>query len=328
MSQKCIEKKSSGIKFCFSTLLPLIICGVTIICDLVFEDLKRPKIFETPYFSYVMAAVAALFLVSCIVSVFSGRYREKYLPKIKFYTILLLVINFINLIVSKTNILPLVYFPSLDNILYSYIQYHGILFESFTESTKLFIMGLLYGCFFGIVLGTAIGWSKRLNYWIFPVVRFVGPIPTSVWVPFAIFVFPTLGGASEFIIALSAAFPITVLTSSGIQNISKEYFETGTLLGASTWYQIIHIAIPSALPQIFVGIFNGTTLAFMSLMVAELIGVQAGIGWYINWQQKVMSYADVYAGLIILAFMCFFAMKLLFLFRSKFLSWQEGVIRW
>ena len=69
-------------------------------------------------------------------------------------------------------------------------------------------------------------------------------------------------------------------------------------------------------------------MAFMSLMVAELIGVQAGIGWYINWQQKVMSFPDVYAALILLAFMCFIVMKVLFGFRKKFLGWQEGAIRW
>ena len=321
-------KNSSKIRFEISTLLPVLMTVIAIICDYIFPDLDRLKKMEHPYFMYLMAVVAIGFLASSIASSFIPAYREKYVPKVKFYTVLMFVANFANLVTAKTDWLPLIYFPSWDNILQTYIQYSQILMECVVASSKLYLLGILYGGVAGILIGTAIGWSKQANYWIFPIIRFIGPIPTSVWVPFAIFVFPTLGGASEFIIGLSMAFPTIVLTSSGIQNVSKGYFEVGSMLGASTLYQIVHIALPAALPQIFVGMFNGVTMAFMSLMVAELIGVQAGIGWYINWQQKVMSFPDVYAALILLALMCFIVMKVLFLFRKKFLNWQEGAIRW
>ena len=328
-STKALKNRSAkNVRKKISILMPVIMTLFAIICDYAFEDLNRLKKIEHPYFIYFMVIVGVGFGISGVASLLFSGYGEKYIPKIKFYSVMLLAANAANLITAKTDWLPVIYFPSWDNILQTYIQYSEILTECVVASSKLYLFGILYGGIAGIVLGTAIGWSKRANYWIFPIIRFIGPIPTSVWVPFEIFVFPTLGGASEFIIGLSMAFPIVVLTSSGIQNIPKGYFEAGSILGADTLYQIIHIALPAALPQIFVGVFNGVTMAFMSLMVAELIGVQAGIGWYINWQQKVMSFPDVYAALILLAFMCFIVMKVLFGFRKKFLGWQEGAIRW
>jgi NitT/TauT family transport system permease protein len=123
-------------------------------------------------------------------------------------------------------------------------------------------------------------------------------------------------------------FPTMVQTSSGIQNVSKGYYDVARTMGASTLYQIINIAIPAALPQIFVGLFSGVTTSFITLMMAELMGSKYGIGWYINWQQQIMSYSNVWMAFLILAVCCFLVLKGLFALRKKFLSWQEGIIRW
>lgn len=322
------KKSRTVIRFKSWTLLPVFMTILAIACDVVIKDVEQLKKVDRPYTIYALIIISVGFFVSSIVSIFSQKYREKYLPKIKFYVVLMAIGNVANLITSKTSWLPVIYFPSWDKILSSYFEYFDTLLKCVIASSRLYIFGVIYGGIAGIISGVAIGWSKRINYWVFPLIRFIGPIPTSVWVPFAIFIFPTLFGASEFIIAMSMAFPIIVLTSSGIQNVSKGYFEVGSTLGATVLYQIVHIAIPAAMPQIFVGIFNGVTMAFMSLMVAELIGVQAGIGWYINWQQKVMSFPSVYAALILLAIMCSLVMKLLFFFKRKLLRWQDGAIRW
>lgn len=321
-------EKSDGFLFCKSALLPILITLAGAALDCCFTDLDRLKIMDKPYFVYFMLMVAGCFAMSFAASCFIPSYRKRYLPKVKFYCVMMAAVGVTNLIIAKTDWLPVIYFPSYDHILWTYTQHAAFLAECVTASSKLYIMGVIYGWIAGLVIGTAVGWSQRVSYWISPITRFIGPIPTGVWVPFAVYFLPSLGAASQFVVALSMAFPMIVLTSSGIQNVPKEYFEVGSILGAGTMYQIIHIAIPAALPQIFVGMFNGVTMSFMSLMIAELIGVQSGIGWYINWRQRVMSFADVYASLILLALMCFITMKVLFIFRKKFLSWQEGIIRW
>ena len=52
-----------------------------------------------------------------------------------------------------------------------------------------------------------IGWSRIVGYWVHPVLRFIGPLPATAWLPFAFFTFPSSWSASMFLIALATAFP-------------------------------------------------------------------------------------------------------------------------
>ena len=65
-----------------------------------------------------------------------------------------------------------------------------------------------------------------------------------------------------------------------------------------------------------------------AIRAVEAIGAKYGIGWYINWQKEMMAYANVYAGLIIIAVTFFILITLLFKFRDHVLAWQKGVIKW
>ena len=123
-------------------------------------------------------------------------------------------------------------------------------------------------------------------------------------------------------------FPTTVLTSSGIANIKNSYFEAASTLGAGRWYQIRHIGIPAAMPSVFQGLFNGTSASFITLVIAEMLGAKYGLGWYINWQKEMMAYANVYAGLMLIAVSFSLIISLLLKVRNRALAWQKGVIKW
>jgi NitT/TauT family transport system permease protein len=118
------------------------------------------------------------------------------------------------------------------------------------------------------------------------------------------------------------------MTSSGIANIQNAYFEVSSTLGAGKYYQIFKVGVPAAMPHMFIGLFNGTCASFITLMTAEMLGVKNGIGWYINWQKDMMAYANVYAGLIIIAVTFSILITILFRARDKVLVWQKGVIKW
>ena len=153
-------------------------------------------------------------------------------------------------------------------------------------------------------------------------------IPSTAWIPLVLIAFPTAISASAFLIALAVWFPTTVLTSSGIASIPNSYFEVSSTLGAGSFYRIAKVGIPAAMPHMFLGLFNGTCSSFITLVTAEMLGAKYGIGWYINWQKEMMAYANVYAGLIIIAVTFFILITLLFKFRDRVLAWQKGVIKW
>lgn len=281
-----------------------------------------------PYFGYLMLLIAGWFCIVGITACIRKEYKVKYITKIKFYTVILLMLGLIDILTDKLMALPAVYFPSVNNVLASAIDEREMLLACTLYSVRLLFLGIIIGGTVGVFTGVLIGWSKTINYWIAPIARFVGPLPTAIWIPIALLVFPNLLSASVFIVALTMWFPTNVQTSSGIQNVTKGYYDVADTLGASTAYQIFHIAIPAAAPQIFVGIFSGVTASFISLMLAELMGAKYGIGWYINWKQQIMAYPNVWIALIILAILCYSTIQLLFILRKKFLGWQEGIIRW
>ena len=68
--------------------------------------------------------------------------------------------------------------------------------------------------------------------------------------------------------------------------------------------------------------------SFAVLVVAEMLGVKAGLGWYLQWAQGWAAYANMYAALLIMAFVCSGLITLLFCLRDRLLSWQRGLLRW
>jgi NitT/TauT family transport system permease protein len=224
--------------------------------------------------------------------------------------------------------LPLPFFPPPQAILEVYTDDFPKLLDSIFASMRLQLGGYLIGAAIGFVTGVSIGWSQRIGYWVHPVLRFIGPLPATAWLPIAFFTFPSSWSASTFLIALATGFPVTVLTWSGVASVSNAYYDVARTLGAKPSFLVLKVAIPAALPHVFVGLFMGLGSSFAVLVVAEMIGVKAGLGWYLQWAQGWAAYANMYAALIVMSLLCSGAITLLFRTRDRFLVWQKGVVKW
>jgi NitT/TauT family transport system permease protein len=229
---------------------------------------------------------------------------------------------------SKLGILPRPFYPSPDKVVTSVVGDWKMLLKSLVYSLRLLFTGYAIGSVLGFASGIAMGWNKRVNYWLTPVVRIIGPIPATAWIPIAMTVFPTSFAASVFLIVLGVWFPVTVMTSSGIANVPNAYFEVAKTLGAGRNYLIFKVAVPSAAPMIFIGLFSGLGIAFVTLVIAEMLGVKAGIGWYINWTQGWGEYGKVWGALLVLALVFSGLISLLFKIKDRVLVWQKGLIKW
>jgi NitT/TauT family transport system permease protein len=82
------------------------------------------------------------------------------------------------------------------------------------------------------------------------------------------------------------------------------------------------------MPHVFVGLFMGLGTSFAVLVVAEMLGVKAGFGYYLQWAQGWAAYANMYAALIIMALLFSGLISLLFGVRNRLLAWQKGLVRW
>jgi NitT/TauT family transport system permease protein len=231
-------------------------------------------------------------------------------------------------VTAKLGLLPLPFFPPPQAIFEVVIDDRGQLAAGIFASARLLATGYCLGAAVGFVTGIAIGWSRLAGYWIHPLLRFIGPLPATAWLPLAFFVFPSSFSASIFLIALATGFPVTVLTWSGVAGVNSTYYDVARTLGASQRFLVLKVAIPAAMPHVFVGLFMGLGNSFAVLVVAEMLGVKAGLGSYLQWAQGWAAYANMYAALLIMACLCSGLITLLFRLRDRLLSWQKGLVRW
>ena len=328
MAEEIKHDPKADFGFDYRAMLPLIALAITLVTDILIPNHKDAKYRELTNFQSFLTVALIVSAILFFITLFHNKFRRKYSGKAWFVGGFILFFDILNVVTVKYLLLPQLYFPSLNRVLEVYLEDYQFLLKCLGSSFSLLLEGLVIGTIVGVVTGILVGWSLNWNYWIYPIIRILGPIPSSTWVPLALVLFPTPRWAAVFIIAFGVWFQITILTSSGIQSVKKSYFEVSSTLGASNLQNLFHIAIPDALPSIFLGFFNATCGSFVALMAAEMLGVKAGIGWYINWQKEMLSYPNVYAGLIIIAVFCYLFITVQFKVRDKLLNWQKGVIKW
>lgn len=176
-----------------------------------------------PYFLLVMAVALALTAVLFLAGFAAPAFQKKYSGKAPFYTGILLFLCVLNILTAKTATLPVLYFPSLDRVFGVLVEDAAFLGKCLLYSLRLQVTGWVSGAVAGVLTGVAIGFSKGARYWIYPLVRVLGPIPSTAWIPLAMISFPTVVSASAFLIALAVWFPTSVLTASGISSIPNAY---------------------------------------------------------------------------------------------------------
>lgn len=321
-------ENKKGIKQYIILLLPVLSVIAYEIVDFVIPDSSKHQKTLHPYFALLLLGILAVYIIEIIVGIFKKSYFQKVADKAPFLAAAILFFNILNIVTVKTAILPVLYFPSLDRVIGALFEDYSLILKCVMYSARILIIGVLGGAVVGFFMGVGIGFNKKISYWLSPVIRVLGPIPSTAWIPIVLIAFPTAVSASAFIIGIAVWFPITVLTASGISNIEKSYFEVSSTLGAKPITQIFKVGVPAAMPSIFQGLFNGICASFITLMTAEMIGAKYGIGWYVNWQKEMMVYSNVYAGLVVIAVLFYLIITIMFKIRDRILVWQKGVIKW
>ena len=224
--------------------------------------------------------------------------------------------------------MQLPFMPSPDKVLASYGEYADQFLANLGESALRLFVGLAVGAVAGFISGLLMGWSRICNYWLSPILKFIGPLPSAAWVPIAVSFMPTVQVAGIFLISIAMWFPLTLMLASGIKATPKKQIEAARVLGASNAQILFRVALPAATNTVFTGLFMGLSSSFSALLVAETMGVKAGLGWYINWAQGWADYGRVFATVGIFIVMFFLLIQILFTIRDHIMKWQRGVVQW
>ncbi len=283
---------------------------------------------DTRYYPSLLWIVLGLGVLGAVAQVYSAGLRRWMVQMCPILGVAVMAAAVWQLVTTCLGLLPLPYFPGPEAVMAALASDRALLFDSTWHSLFLLLSGYMLGTLLALITGVTIGWFPHARYWGMPLLKVIGPIPATAWIPLAMVVSPSSLCSAIGLVALAVWFPVTMLTASGISNTRASYLDVARTLGAGQAYLIFRVAIPAALPNIFIGLFMGLGTSFLTLVVAETVGVKSGLGWYVAWAQGWAEYGKVYGALVIMAAFFSTIMTMLFRVRDRVLVWQKGVIKW
>lgn len=172
----------------------------------------------------------------------------------------------------------------------------------FINNVGISVRRILFGFFIatglGVFLGLLIGRYRLARGLMMPALEVFRPIPAIAWVPMSIMLWPDNEVSIVFITFLGAFFPILLNTIHGVESIDKVLLRAARCLGTREFSLFTHVILPGALPHIFTGLAVGMGVAWVSLIAAEMISGQFGIG-YFTWEAySLISYSEIALGMI------------------------------
>lgn len=174
------------------------------------------------------------------------------------------------------------------------------LLEHIGISVFRLMMGFIAGCAIGIPIGFAMGLSRIYRGFFDPIVEFMRPVPPLALIPLMI-IWAGIGDLSKIILLFLAALWVMVLAArAGVQSIRLSKIHAAYTLGASKKQVLFKVILPNALPEIFTGMRVAMGICWGTLVAAELVAADAGIGFIIVFAGKLLETSLVMVGIIII----------------------------
>ncbi len=175
-------------------------------------------------------------------------------------------------------------------------EYYQHILVSIWRVTQAFLLATILG----VPLGLFLGWSKKFKDLVFPVFETLRPIPILAWVPIAIVMFIATESAVIFLTFLASFFATALNTMLGVESIDESYVRAAYCLGSNERQVFLHVIVPGALPFVFTGLQISVGVAWFSLVAAEMVSGQYGLGYVINTSYTTVKYPTIIIGMITL----------------------------
>jgi NitT/TauT family transport system permease protein len=186
-------------------------------------------------------------------------------------------------------------------------------------------VGFGVGAGLALPLGLFMG-ARPLVYELFnPLLQVLRPIPPIAYIPLAILWFGLGNPPAFFLISLGAFFPVLMNTIAGVRAVDAIYLRAARNLGAGEWTLFWRVMIPAAMPYILTGIRVGVGVAFIVVIVAEMIAVNTGLGYRILEAREYFWSDKVIAGMVTIG-LCGLGIDLgMSRLTGRLLRWHRGV---
>ncbi|AXK18837.1 ABC transporter permease [Bacillus toyonensis] len=200
----------------------------------------------------------------------------------------------------------------------------GELFGHLSISVFRAAAGFFIGGGLGVILGTIVGFSTRSEQYLDPSVQMLRTVPHLAVAPLFVLWFGFGETSKVLLIADGAFFPLYVNAFLGIRGVDSKLFDVARVLEFNKRKLITKLILPAALPNLLLGARLSLGVAWVSLVVAELMGSTEGIGYMIMDARQFSNTDIVFVGIIIFAFVGKFSDSLVRLLEVKFLRWRDS----
>lgn len=203
----------------------------------------------------------------------------------------------------------------------------GTILPHVWTSLSEFTVGFLVSLAIGIPLGLAIGWFRRVDYFLNALLAALNATPNVALIPLIVLV-AGIGFESKVIVVfLSAFFAVVVTTFTGVQSITRRHLEITQSFGGSRWLAFRTVALPSTIPFILSGIRIGAGRALVGVVSAEFISANQGLGFYIGFFGTFLDTARVMLGIVIFGIFGVVLGELIRVVERRFEVWRPDIHR-
>lgn len=177
----------------------------------------------------------------------------------------------------------------------------GAIWKDVATSLGRIAVGFVLGVSIGLIVGTVLGQIRILDRFLSPVIGFIRMLPPVALVPLAIIWFGIGESSKYFIVMWGTIIAVLFSTIDGLQSTPRNRVLAARCMGASRLRVIWDVVLPSAVPSIWTGMKLSIGLAISSVVSAELIAANRGIGFAIMRARVLIEVDQMFVGLATLA---------------------------
>jgi NitT/TauT family transport system permease protein len=191
-------------------------------------------------------------------------------------------------------------------------------------TAKEFGYGLILSMAVGIPLGMIMGYYKRIDSALDPLVNFFNASPRIALAPLFVLWFG-IGMESKIAVVLfSAVFPLIVNARSGVAGADRDLITMARSWNASTLYTVRTVILPASVPSIAAGIRIGVGSALHGVVLAEFIAAYEGVGFRINQASNTFNTGLMFGGVFLISGLGVLVTELAGMVEKHFSRWRTA----
>jgi len=202
-------------------------------------------------------------------------------------------------------------------------RYSGTWFDHAAASIWRVFAGFAWGVALGTLAGLLIGLSRVMERVFDPTIQVLRNIPVTAWVPLSLVFFGIGNAPAVFLIGLGAFFPAAINATHGVRQMNGTLMRAARMMGANERELLIRVILPGALPSIMTGMRLSMGIAWVLVVVAEILAVRSGLGYLLNDAYLFYRNDVVIAAMLSIGVLGFISDRIVVLVRDRLLDWNR-----